>query len=67
MKKWLFVLCIFMLSVQASGQDVPPDSLLKKIAVEKNDSKRIDLILTLFQTYQESDPVQDMEYAKKLL
>ena len=67
MKKWLFVLFIFMLSVQASGQDVPPDSLLKKIAVEKNDSKRIDLILTLFQTYQESDPVQDMEYAKKLL
>lgn len=67
MKKWLFVLCIFMLSVQASGQDVLPDSLLKKIAVEKNDSKRIDLILTLFQTYQESDPVQDMGYAKKLL
>lgn len=65
MKK-ILLLIFFSLIVQhpfAQGAD----SLLNKIAAEKNNSLRLNLITVFFAIAQETDPVLDMQHAKKLL
>lgn len=67
MKKTLFIFC-FSLSIQtAFNQKVNADAMLQKIAAEKDNNIRVDLIMEFFLATQESDPVLDMQNAQKLL
>jgi tetratricopeptide (TPR) repeat protein len=68
MIKKIVILCCFFVGTQVVfSQTAGIDTALKRIALEKDESKRIDLVLGLFATVQESDPAMDMEYAKQLL
>ena len=67
MKK-ILILFGFIISIHAVfSQSEDLDSMLKKIAAEKNDNTRIDLINDLYLSTTESDPVLDMQNAQKLL
>lgn len=71
--KRIIALCCFisgMLQIfigSAFVQKLNVDSMLQKIAIEKNDSSLISLIIGLFAIAQETDPVIDMQHAKQLL
>ncbi len=71
--KRIIALCCFisgMLQIfigSAFAQKLNVDSMLQKIAIEKNDSSRISLIIGLFAIAQETDPLLDMQHAKQLL
>ena len=67
MKKLLSLFCFLLLMMGAFSQGAPGDAMLQKISAERNDDKRLDLILAFFSGTQESDPVLDMENAQKLL
>ena len=65
MKK-IITLCCFIASMQtAFAQDI--DSLLQKIATEKDETGRVELILQIFAATQETNPALDMQNAQKLL
>ena len=67
MKNFIPLFC-FLLSIQFSfAQTADPEAMLRKIAAEKDDNNRVDLILQLYAATQESDPVLDMQNAQKLL
>ena len=67
MKK-IIILLSFLFSINASSsQSENIDTMLKKIAEEKNDNTRIDLINDLFSSTMETKPVLDMQNAQKLL
>jgi tetratricopeptide (TPR) repeat protein len=72
MKKLMppFCFLIFMLLIAIGtsvAQKTNTDSMLLKIAAEKDDDTRVDLLLEFFGTTQDSDPVVDMQNAQKLL
>jgi len=67
MKKIITFFCFFIISQTAFAQNVDAAATLKKIAVEKDDDRRVDLILECFGVTQESDPVLDMQNAQQLL
>jgi tetratricopeptide (TPR) repeat protein len=67
MKK-IIILLSFLFSINASSsQSENIDTMLKKIAEEKNDNTRIDLINDLFSSTMETKPILDMQNAQKLL
>src|ERR1035437_5737807 len=67
MKKTIILMSI-LLSINVSfSQSENIDTMLKKIALEKDDNTRIDLINDLFLSTMESNPVLDMQNAQKLL
>ncbi len=66
--KRIIVLWVFLLSMQTSfSLEITIDSMLQKIADEKDESSRVGLIVDFFATTQDSDPMLDMQKAKKLL
>jgi hypothetical protein len=66
MKK-IVILFGFLVSINtAFSQSEDYDAMLKKIAAEKNDNLRIDLILDL-TVIGETNPVKDMQNSQKLL
>ncbi len=67
MKKTITFIFFFITAQVTFSQNNPEDVMLQKIAAEKNDSKRIDLIADFFVGTQDSDPIQDMQKAKSLL
>jgi len=67
MKKVLILLCILFSMLSAFSQSENIDILLQKIAAEKDENIRIDLIVGFFTSTSESDPVLDMQNSQKLL
>lgn len=65
MKKIILFICFFPALLDMYAQNA--DTLLLKIAAEKNDSRRMNLIFDFFAVAQDTDPIQDMQLAKKLL
>ncbi|HSN59787.1 MAG TPA: tetratricopeptide repeat protein [Ferruginibacter sp.] len=61
----LFTLLTCINNVFSQSEDF--DAMLKKIAAEKNDNNRIDLIDDFFSSTIESNPLLDMQNAQKLL
>ncbi|MEO7524230.1 MAG: tetratricopeptide repeat protein, partial [Ferruginibacter sp.] len=58
----------FFITMQSSfAQKQPVDILLSKLAVERNDNKRIDLINDFLANTAEVDPVLDLDNSQKLL
>jgi hypothetical protein len=67
MKKIMTLFC-FLLSIQITfSQNADIDSMLHKIAAEKDDSRRIDIIYSSLVLIGETDPVLGLKYAQKLL
>jgi hypothetical protein len=66
--KRVLILFSFLLSIQtAFPQNEKIDSILKKIAAEKDDNDRIELVLASFPNLAELNPTLDMMIAQKLL
>jgi tetratricopeptide (TPR) repeat protein len=67
-RKRVLILFSFLLSIQtAFSQNEKIDSIVKKIAAEKDDNARIELILVSFPNLAELNPTLDMQIAQKLL
>ena len=67
MKKILLLFC-FIVSLQtAFNQSQNIDTTLQKIAVEKDDDKKIDLILSVFTLTNETNPEQGIRNGQKVL
>ena len=67
MKKFIAIL-FFLAGIQTGfSQMQNADAVLQKIAAEKDDDTRVDLLLDFFGATQDSDPVVDMQNAQKLL
>ena len=67
MKKIILLFC-FIASVQtAFAQNFSIDSMLQKIAAEKDDNKRIDIIYHYLVLIGETDPLLGLKYAQGLL
>ena len=67
MKNLLFLFCFFLCSLKASPQSRSIDSLLQKLAVEKNDDKKVDLTVSLFLTGLDKDPTLTIQTGQSLL
>ncbi|MCW3087457.1 MAG: hypothetical protein JWQ78_843 [Sediminibacterium sp.] len=67
MKRLFFFFGLLLALPTAFSQDPVTDAALQRIAAEKNDDKRVDLILDFFAATQESNPVLDMRHAQQLL
>ena len=67
MKKIIILFCFLIRIQSAFSQNAGIDGMFQKIAAEKDDNIRVDLLLEFFRTTQDSDPVLDMQYAQKLL
>jgi hypothetical protein len=65
MKKILTLLCFIASMQTAFAQDI--DSLLAKIAVEKNDNIRVEMLFNFFSKPAETDPVLALKNVQKLL
>lgn len=67
MKK-IIAFFFFITSIQtAFSQNAGIDSMLQKIAAEKDDSRRIDIIYSSLVIIGETNPVLGLKYAQKLL
>ena len=67
MKKLIPLFC-FLLSMQTVfSQNADIDSMLQKIAAEKEDNRRIDIIYSSLVMIGETNPVLGLKYAQKLL
>lgn len=67
MKKIIYFSCFLLVMQTAFAQSSDIEATLGKIAAEKEDNHRIDLILNFFAATQESNPILDMQNAQKLL
>ena len=67
MKKIMTLFC-FLLSMQtAFSQNAGIDTMLQKIASEKDDNRRIDIMYSSLVIIGETNPVLGLKYAQKLL
>ena len=67
MKKIIILLC-FIASVQpAFSQNLNVDSLLQKLAVEKNEDKKVDLIVSIWDSRSSFDPYPLIQTGQALL
>ena len=55
MRKIFFVACICLFTY-STAQSQPTDSILQKIAVEKNEDKKVDLIFSIYAPGFDTDP-----------
>src|SRR3978361_166544 len=67
MKNLLFLFCFLSCIHKASPQDKSVDSLLQKLAVEKDADKKIDLVVSLFLTGLDRDPYLTIKTGQSLL
>ena len=67
MKKIVLIFC-FLINLQtAFSQSKNIDTTLQKIAAEKDDDKKIDLILSIFTLTNETNPEQGIRNGQKIL
>jgi tetratricopeptide (TPR) repeat protein len=67
MKSLLLLFCFLLCIHQAFPQSQSVDSLLQKLAVEKDEDKKVDLIVSLFLTGLDKDPYLTIETGQALL
>jgi len=67
MKKLLILFSLLVSINMAFSQSENIDTLLKKIATEKDKNVSIDLIIEFFARTLESNPILDMQNSQKLL
>lgn len=67
MKGLLFLFCFLLCIYKTSPQSQSVDSLLQKLAVEKNDDKKVDLAVSLFLTGLDKDPYLTIKTGQSLL
>jgi len=67
MKSLLFLFCFLLCIHKASPQSQSVDSLLQKLAVEKDEDKKVDLIVSLFLNGLDKDPYLTIETGQELL
>ncbi len=67
MKKIIILLYFFVSMQTAFAQSQDIDAMLQKIAVEKDDNMRIDIIYRSLVQIGESNPLLGLKYAQKLL
>ena len=68
MMKKIILLFYFIVSLQtAFSQSKNIDTTLQKIAAEKDDDKKIDLILSVFTLTNETNPEQGIRNSQKIL
>lgn len=56
MKKLLVLFCFLLVTALAYTQTQSPDSILQKLAIEKNEDKKVDLIISIWETGFDRDP-----------
>ena len=66
MKYFLFLFCLLCIQTLFS-QNKTVDSLLQKLAVEKNQDKKLDLIVSLFLTGLDKDPYLTIQTGQAVL
>ena len=66
-KKIISLLCFIVIMQTAFAQSFSIDSMLQKIAAEKDDNKRIDIIYHSLVLIGETDPLLGLKYAQGLL
>jgi tetratricopeptide (TPR) repeat protein len=67
MKNLLFLFCFLICIHPTFPQSQPVDSLLQKLAVEKNEDKKVDLIVDLFLTGLDKDPYLTIQTGQAVL
>jgi tetratricopeptide (TPR) repeat protein len=67
MKHLLFLFCFLSVIKNISCQTQSIDSLLQKLAVEKNEDKKLDLIVSLFLNGLDKDPYLTIQTGQTLL
>ncbi len=67
MKKIIVFFSLFINMQTAFCQAGDIDGLLREIAAEKDETSRVELILQIFSSTQETNPALDMQNAQKLL
>ena len=66
-KKIYFFICLMLAMQVAYPQGLNVDSMLQKIALEKDDNQRIDLIYSIYSATSETDPQISIANAQKVL
>lgn len=67
MKSLLFLICFLLCIHKASPQSQSVDTLLQKLAVEKDEDKKVDLIVSIWATGLDRDPYQVIQAGQVLL
>lgn len=67
MKNLLFLFCFLLFIYPAFPQNQSVDSLLQKIAVEKNQDKKVDLIVSIWDSRSSFDPYPLIQTGQALL
>ena len=67
MKNLLFLFCFSLCNHTAFSQSQPVDSLLQKLAIEKNEDKKVDLIVSLFLSGLDKDPYLTIQTGQAIL
>lgn len=67
MKKIILLICFLIKIQNAFAQKLNTDSILQIISVEKEDNKKVDLVISLYTPEFESNPNLIIETGKKLL
>ncbi len=67
MKNLFISVCICLLAQSSIAQSPAIDSLLQKIAVEKNEDKKVDLIISIWETGLDRDPYLLIQTGQALL
>jgi tetratricopeptide (TPR) repeat protein len=67
MKNSLFLFCLLLVVHLTFSQTQAVDSLLQKLAVEKNEDRKVELIVNLFLTGLDKDPYLTIETGQAVL
>ena len=67
MKRIICLFCFLACMLTANAQKLNVDSILKKIAVEKDEDKKVDLAVSLFLTGLDRDPYLTIQTGQALL
>ena len=67
MKNLFIAACICLLAHNSTAQSQSPDSILQKLAIEKNEDKKVDLIISIWNTGLDRDPYLIIQTGQALL
>ena len=67
MKNLFIAACICLLAHNSTAQSQSPDSILQKLAIEKNEDKKVDLIISIWNTGFDRDPYLVIQTGQALL
>ena len=67
MKKLITVSCFLLMVLSTYAQKETPNSILEKLAIEKNEDKKVDLIISIWETGVDRDPYMLIQTGQALL